>query len=84
MDTYAPRRLLTLAPIPFPVLTLLSSGAQAHSAADPASPAAADGTIAAVAAGATKRSTSLQNTPIAATALNAPFFAFQPPAAFTN
>jgi len=78
------------APIHLAVLTLLAgiaAGAQAQSASDPASPAAAvnapttvvnpaananaNANIAEVVVTATKRSTSLQKTPIAVTALNA-------------
>lgn len=76
------------APIHLAVLTLLAgvaAGAQAQSASDPASPAAAvnapttvinpaanaNANMAEVVVTATKRSTSLQKTPIAVTALNA-------------
>ncbi|MDY0975878.1 TonB-dependent receptor [Massilia sp. CFBP9012] len=67
-------------PIRLAILTLLAGigSAQAQTASDPASPAAAtppavvdNGQIAEVKVTATKRSTSLQRTPIAVTALNA-------------
>jgi iron complex outermembrane receptor protein len=84
MTTMTPQlagvRTPSSAPIRLAILTLLASigTAQAQSAADPASPAAAtpaavvdNGRIAEVVVTATKRSTSLQRTPIAVTALTA-------------
>ncbi|WP_026354704.1 TonB-dependent receptor [Massilia niastensis] len=75
MAISAPQRVRTLAPIHLAVLTLLAGigAAQAQTASAPAAPgpAADDGKIAEVVVTATKRSTSLQRTPIAVTALNA-------------
>ena len=84
MTTMTPQlagvRTPSSAPIRLAILTLLASIGTAHaqSAADPASPAAAtpaavvdNGRIAEVVVTATKRSTSLQRTPIAVTALTA-------------
>ena len=84
MTTMTPQlagvRTPSSAPIRLAILTLLASIGTAHaqSASDPASPAAAtpaavvdNGRIAEVVVTATKRSTSLQRTPIAVTALTA-------------
>ncbi|MBQ5948675.1 TonB-dependent receptor [Massilia sp. ST3] len=80
MTNSVPRGVRALAPIPFAVLTLIAAmgGAQAQNTGAAASTpttaaagAANDGKIAEVVVTATKRSTSLQRTPVAVTALNA-------------